>query len=371
MKKPKPVLFPLLTLIILFTLIVPLGLYPDTLRLRTDSVAAMVLGGPPFCRVAEDARFRWENGELKPIEGLFSFYATDQQPLDARFQVIPSASRGEALRGYFWFSEPVDRLDATLRGSDGEVVGSARGFAVDDSERQWCFLLGIASTAESGQYSLELRAYEGRRYILYRTAVQIRYRGFRSEEIAFNQALSELLTEPDPGKIQEYRELLALLKASNARSVYHIGTLVVPVDATRRTSGFADRRLYSFSDGGSSRSLHNGIDLAAPVGTPIFASGAGRVVLARQRIISGNSVVIEHLPGVYTLYYHLDDLEVEEGQRLHQGQRIGTVGMTGLATGPHLHWELRVGGVAVDPNVFVAAPMIDKTVFSHNIMGQN
>ena len=365
MKKAVPVFF------LLFTLTVPLGLYPDTLQLRTDSVAAMVLGGPPLCRVDEGGRFGWESGELQPIEGLFSFYTTDQQPLDARFEVTPSASRGEALKGCFLFSEGVDRLEVTLRGSGGEAVGSARGFPVDDSDRRWCFLLGIASTAEAGQYSLELRAYEGRRYILYRTAVEIRYRSFRSEEIAFNQALSELLTKPDPRKIQEYRELLALLKASNSRSIYHAGTLVLPVDSTRRTSDYADRRLYSYSDGGSSRSLHNGIDLAAPVGTPIFASGAGRVVLARQRIITGNSVVIEHLPGVYTLYYHLEELEVAEGQRLHQGQRIGTVGMTGLATGPHLHWELRVGGVAVDPDVFVAAPMIDKTVFSHNIMGQN
>ena len=365
MKKTLPVF------ILLFTLIAPLGLYPDTPRLRTDSVAAMVLGGPPLCRVAEGGRFRWESGELQHIEGLFSFYTTDQQPLDARFEVTSSTARGEVLKGYLGFSEAVGRLDVTLWGSGGEAVGSARGFPLDDSERQWCFLLGIASTAESGQYSLELRAYEGRRYILYRTAVQITYRGFRSEEIAFNQALSELLTEPDPRKVQEYRELLALLKASNSRSIYHVGNLAVPVDSTRRTSGFADRRLYSYSDGGSSRSLHNGIDLAAPVGTPVFASGAGRVVLARQRIISGNSVVIEHLPGVYTLYYHLDELEVEEGQRLYQGQRIGTVGMTGLATGPHLHWELRIGGVAVDPDVFVAAPMIDKTFFSHNIMGQN
>jgi murein DD-endopeptidase MepM/ murein hydrolase activator NlpD len=95
------------------------------------------------------------------------------------------------------------------------------------------------------------------------------------------------------------------------------------------------------------------------------------VVLAKERIITGNSVVIEHLPGVFSLYYHLQDIEVQEGQRLFQGQRIGTVGMTGLATGPHLHWELRVSGVAVDPDFFVGRPVIDRTVFSHNIMDQN
>ena len=361
MRKAVPVFF-----LLMFPLVVPPALVPDTLRLRTDSVAAMVLGGPPLCRVSDAARFQWESGELRPIEGLFSFYSADQQPLEVRLEVSSSASRGEALKGCFVFSEAVDRLEGTLLGGGGEAAGSARAFPVDDSGRRWGFLLGIPSTTEAGNYSLELRAHRKRRFLIYRSSVDIHYRSFRREEIAFNQALSELLTKPDPRKIQEYRDLLALLNAFNSRSMFHAGPLVLPVESTRRTSGFADRRLYSYTDGGSSRSLHNGIDLAAPVGTPVSASAAGRVVFAGQRIISGNSAVIEHLPGVYTLYYHLEELEVEEGQRLHQGQRIGTVGMTGLATGPHLHWELRIGGVAVDPDIFVESPFIDKSFFSHS-----
>ena len=356
---------------LLLCLIVPAGLHPDTLRLPADSVAAMVTGGRPLCLVSEGGRFRWESGELQPLEGFFSFYTAGEQPLEARFEVSARASRGEVLRGSFLFSEAVDRLAGTLHRNGGEPGVSFKGFALDDTGRSWCFLLGIPSTAEAGEYSLEIRAFRGRRFILYRATVDLRYRSFRSEEIAFNQALSELITKPDPQKVREYEDLLTLLSAFHSRSVFHAGTLTVPVEATRRTSGFADRRLYSYTDGGSSRSLHNGVDLAAPVGTPVFASAAGRVVLARQRIISGNSVVIEHLPGVFTLYYHLDEMEVQEGQRLYQGQRIGTVGMTGLATGPHLHWELRVGGVAVDPDFFVEIPMIDKTVFSHNIIQQN
>ncbi len=356
---------------LLLTMILPVGVHPETLHLRTDSVAAMVLGGPPLCQIAEGSRFAWKNGEIEPLEGFFSFYTADQQPLEARYEVSDWASRGEVLRGCFLFSEAVDRLDGTLQPNGGQPGGAFKGFALDDTNRRWCFLLGIPSTAEAGEYSLKIRAYRGQRFILYRDAVQIHYRGFLSEEIVFNQALSELLTKADPRKVQEYRDLLAVLGAFHPRSVFHAGTLAVPVDSKRRTSGFADRRLYSYTDGGSSRSLHNGIDLAAPVGTPVFASGAGRVVLARERIISGNSVVIEHLPGVFSLYYHLEDIEVQEGQRLQRGQRIGTVGMTGLATGPHLHWELRVGGVAIDPDVFLELPMIDKSFFSNNIMDQN
>ena len=91
MKKAVPVFC------LLLVLIVPAALYPDTLRLHSDSVAAMVLGGRPLCQVAEGSRFQWEKGELQPLEGLFSFYTTTQQPLEARFEVSLSASRGEAL----------------------------------------------------------------------------------------------------------------------------------------------------------------------------------------------------------------------------------------------------------------------------------
>jgi murein DD-endopeptidase MepM/ murein hydrolase activator NlpD len=314
--------------------------------------------------ISADARYQWSSGELLPQQGTFSFHTANQQPLEARIQVAEAASRGEALKGYLIFNEAIDRLDVIVKTQEGASNLRCKGFPLDDSGLSWCFLLGIPSTAEAGIYSLELRAFRGRRFLLYRNEVVVQYREFLREEIAFNKALSELLTKEDPRKLVEYHELVAILSSFNSRSLFHEGKLSIPVVATRRSSLFADRRLYSYTDGGSSRSLHNGIDLAAPIGSPVLASGAGRVVMARERVISGNSVIIEHLPGVFTLYYHLEQIEVEEGQRLHQGQRIGTVGMTGLATGPHLHWELRVSGVAIDPDSFVKQPFIDRAMFS-------
>ncbi|MBN2553527.1 MAG: M23 family metallopeptidase [Spirochaetales bacterium] len=361
----------LLLLCLLLSLALPSVLGGDTLRLGADSVAAMRLGGPPLCRISEDGRYSWQSGELLPLEGFFSFHTAAEQPLEARYEVSDQGSRGGVLHGSFLFSEAVDRLEGTVQQLEGELGLQVRGFPLDDSGRSWYFLVGIPSTAEAGEYCLEISASRGRRFVLYRRQLPIHHRSFRSEEIAFNQALTELMTVPDPQKVEEYRQLGRLLMQFHARSLFQTGTLIVPVESRRRTSHFADRRLYSYTDGGSSRSLHNGIDLAAPVGTPVFASGAGRVLLAGQRIISGNSVVIEHLPGVLTLYYHLEEIAVQEGQRVFQGQQIGTVGMSGLATGPHLHWELRVGGVAVDPDFFVENPMIDKSARSHNIMDRN
>jgi murein DD-endopeptidase MepM/ murein hydrolase activator NlpD len=107
-------------------------------------------------------------------------------------------------------------------------------------------------------------------------------------------------------------------------------------------------------------SIHAGIDYGVPKGTVVTSCGPGKVVLARSRIVTGNSIVIEHLPGVYSLYYHLDKIEVAEGAIVATGTPLGLSGATGLATGPHLHWEIRVAGENSDPDAFVARPILDK-----------
>jgi murein DD-endopeptidase MepM/ murein hydrolase activator NlpD len=142
--------------------------------------------------------------------------------------------------------------------------------------------------------------------------------------------------------------------------LHHAGVFSPPVTSTRRTSFFGDRRIYKYSSGLSDTSIHAGVDFGVPTGTPVTSCGAGRIVLAAPRIVTGNSVVIEHLPGVYSLYYHLSAIEVKEGDMVETGTRIGLSGATGLATGPHLHWELRVNGENTDPDVWIARPILDK-----------
>jgi murein DD-endopeptidase MepM/ murein hydrolase activator NlpD len=83
-------------------------------------------------------------------------------------------------------------------------------------------------------------------------------------------------------------------------------------------------------------------------------------VFAGPRMVSGNTAVVEHLPGVYSLYYHLSVISVKKGDRIEAGDPIGRVGMTGLATGPHLHWEVRVDGIPVDPDELLKQPLVDK-----------
>ena len=175
-------------------------------------------------------------------------------------------------------------------------------------------------------------------------------RRFAEEEIPLRKGLGELRRRDDPERVEQSRELWRLLGTWRPVDDGHTGRLRHPVVGARRSAGFGDRRLYRYDDDSSDRSIHNGVDFAAPEGTVVVAAGAGTVVMARFRIITGLTVVIEHLPAVYSLYYHLSRLNVTLGERIELGTALGAVGSTGLATGPHLHWEVRAAGVAVDPD---------------------
>jgi murein DD-endopeptidase MepM/ murein hydrolase activator NlpD len=102
------------------------------------------------------------------------------------------------------------------------------------------------------------------------------------------------------------------------------------------------------------RKLHEGIDIWAPSGTPIHAAASGTVIWAGPRNGYGNAVIIDHGSGVGTVYAHQSVVAVSPGQSVGRGEVIGYVGQTGLAAGPHLHFEVRVGGKTYDPLAYVS-----------------
>lgn len=123
------------------------------------------------------------------------------------------------------------------------------------------------------------------------------------------------------------------------------GAFIVPAVGPI-TGTFGDGRSYN---GGPVSSRHSGTDFGSPEGTPVVAAATGRVAWAGYLATRGNSVMIDHGAGVFTGYHHLSRIDVVIGQDLVLGQEVGAIGTTGLSTGPHLHWELVVGGINVDP----------------------
>ncbi len=116
----------------------------------------------------------------------------------------------------------------------------------------------------------------------------------------------------------------------------------VPQEAN---SAFGTRSVFN----GKPRNAHGGADFLSPAGTPIQAPNAGRIVIARGLYFSGNTVVIDHGLGLFSMLAHLSEIDVHEGDGVPAGHIVGRVGATGRVTGPHLHWAVRASGARVDP----------------------
>jgi murein DD-endopeptidase MepM/ murein hydrolase activator NlpD len=114
-------------------------------------------------------------------------------------------------------------------------------------------------------------------------------------------------------------------------------------------SNFGHRRVFN----GEPRAPHTGADLRATTGTPIRSTNRGRVVLAKDLFFTGNTVIVDHGLGIYTLYAHLSRIDVKTDAIVERGQVVGLAGATGRVTGPHLHWGARVQNARVDPFTLV------------------
>jgi len=144
-----------------------------------------------------------------------------------------------------------------------------------------------------------------------------------------------------------------------SKAFLHIGTqplwnsaFLEPVKGSI-TGRFGSRRVIN----GQSKSPHSGEDIAAPQGTPVHAINTGTVVATMDHFFSGKGVVIDHGLGLFSMYFHLSAIDVQPGQALNKGDALGKVGATGRATGPHLHWGIRLNGARVNPYALTALPL--------------
>ena len=276
------------------------------------------------------------------------------------FLVPESAVQGGVIRIVLEEAVDVFSGEAYLIAPDGRRISTSPFFPVWNQEgtERYVSLAGVGSTYKPGTWLIRIAGIADGIRISEERTIEILAVRFREEEIPLNEAMSDLRQSDDPRKEEESRALWALLSRSDTPALAETGNFILPLPVPVRTSYYGDRRTYLYTDGQTSGTIHFGIDYAANRGTPVRAAGAGEIVFAAERILTGNTVVIEHLPGVFTLYYHMDTVSVFIGDTVGRGAEIGTVGKTGLATGNHLHWELRVGTVPVDPERFLSEPLV-------------
>jgi murein DD-endopeptidase MepM/ murein hydrolase activator NlpD len=249
----------------------------------------------------------------------------------------PTATQGHSQVIRVSVNEPVRAITATL---------GSRALALVPGGNEYWTVVGYAADAKPGRSVLTVRATDYPGMISEITATSaITIFSFPVESVVGE----DIELPPDRVGLLNYgitetAYLDTIYAPVTPEPLWH-GQFAVPV-AGRQTSPFAIRRSYN---GGPLGSFHGGLDIAADAGVRVPAANRGRVVLAELLHVRGNTVILDHGMGVYTAYCHLSQIDVRKGQIVDKGQVVGLVGDTGVSTGPHLHWEMRVTGNAVDP----------------------
>jgi len=210
---------------------------------------------------------------------------------------------------------------------------------------EWTALVGIALSQPPGEAAITVTQADGTKREVAYTVSPKKYREQR-------------LTVA-PGKVDLSAADTARYEREAAHSKIVIATfseprpdhfeMQVPVPG-RRSSSFGLRRIFN----GQARNPHSGMDIAAGTGTPVLAPLPSRVIDTGDYFFNGNTVWLDHGGGLLSMMCHLSAIDVQVGDTLRPGERIGAVGATGRVTGPHLHWSISLNRTMVDPALFLA-----------------
>lgn len=211
-------------------------------------------------------------------------------------------------------------------------------------------LLGLDMQDQPGQYTLTIHVVYPQRTERRYVSVLVLKQAYPEQRLTLPKAMVDLDQKTLVRVKAEAQALRQAFESVVPRPLWK-GRFLEPVRG--RISGrFGSRRIIN----GQPRSPHSGEDVAAPEGTPVAAMNHGIVRLTINHFFTGKGVIVDHGLGLFSMYFHLSAVDVEQNQTIQKGQIIGKVGSTGRATGPHLHWGVRLNGARVDPYSLLALP---------------
>jgi murein DD-endopeptidase MepM/ murein hydrolase activator NlpD len=216
-----------------------------------------------------------------------------------------------------------------------------RAFQIDAVT--WQAVVGIDLDDKPGDVTIEARARVDDTRIIAKTTLTVRPHEFPTRRLTVDE---QYVNPPEATmeRIAKEQKELEAIWADSAQTRLWSGAFERPVPQ-ENNSAFGSRSVFNDQP----RSPHSGADFLSPAGTPIHAPNAGRIVLAKELYFTGNTVIIDHGLGMFSLMAHLSAIDVHEHDTVKTGQLLGAVGATGRVTGAHLHWAIRINGARVDP----------------------
>ncbi len=208
-------------------------------------------------------------------------------------------------------------------------------------------VIPISYWTNAGNYELEI--IKDNKNI--KTSINIISGNFTNSYLQVDKDKEELIKPEKEATIKRKKEdqkMIDQARKNSRQSIKFNNTFIWPVEGTVSTDFGATRFVN-----GELQSRHSGIDIAADKGTPVLAANEGIVKLAADLLLTGNTIIIDHGFNIFSSYSHLSKLNVNKGEQVKKGEKIGEIGSTGFSTGPHLHWTITVGSVFVNPRNFI------------------
>jgi len=231
-----------------------------------------------------------------------------------------------------------------LQSIEGEFQGKKIPLVMNLNGKFYEALLGVDLDTKPAKYQIKVRGKDkGGKGFSGSFTLEVKKATFKTQTLSLPSSLVDLDAKTLERVNGENKRLEDLFQKIRKEKLWK-GRFVQPVRGEISTP-FGVRRVINRQN----KNPHSGIDLRAEEGTPVLASNDGSVVIVAELFFSGKSVVLDHGQGIYSMYFHLSEILVREGERIGKGDVLGQVGSTGRSTGPHLHWGFRVHGSRVDP----------------------
>jgi murein DD-endopeptidase MepM/ murein hydrolase activator NlpD len=248
-------------------------------------------------------------------------------------------------------TQPVSAIKATW--DNREIPFWQEPRADEKSASVWRALLGVDLELKPDNYALTLAAKtESAEDIPCSATIDVKEAKFATESLKVAPNFVEPNAEQLARAEAERQRLRAIFATITPERLWD-GSFHYPLAGVTTGGNFGKRRILN----GKAGSPHSGVDFPAPAGTPVYTPQRGRVVLAEPLYFSGNTVVLDHGLGLYTLYAHFESISVQPGELVDTGALLGRVGATGRVTGPHLHWGATVNRARTNPLQLISLPL--------------